>query len=139
MNFKISSLGEPIALRSPDGFSVADSVFLPSLIQDRSWGRQFDAHPNWVEFFMPTPNASNGANNVTEETSDFILAYPNPVPSGGTIYLRGATDIYDMQGRRRHSFNTGGVRSVDLPAGLYTLVDRTRRASRMSTVKLIVQ
>tara|TARA_B100001057_G_scaffold318046_1_gene318314 strand:+ start:534 stop:2177 length:1644 start_codon:yes stop_codon:yes gene_type:complete len=139
MNFKISSLGEPIALRSPDGFSVADSLFLPSLIQDRSWGRQFDAHPNWVEFFMPTPNASNGANNVTEETSDFILVYPNPVPSGGTIYLLGATDIYDMHGRRRHSFNTGGVRSVDLPAGLYTLVDRTRRASGMSTVKLIVQ
>ena len=62
MNFKLSSQEEPIALRSPDGFSVADSVFIPSVMQDRSWGRQFDAHPNWVEFFIPTPNATNGAN-----------------------------------------------------------------------------
>ena len=89
MNFKLSSLGEPLALRSPDGFTVADSVFVPELGQDRSWGREFDAHPNWITFFIPTPNASNGVNSVEVVDSHTTHElYPNPSVVGTPIFFQ---------------------------------------------------
>lgn len=138
MNFKLSSLGEPLALRSPDGFSVADSVFIPGVMQDRSWGRQFDAHPDWVEFFMPTPNASNGTNSITEEMSVPPTCYPNPVPTGGTVHLNEAVNAYDMHGRLLRVFNRKGAWHIDLPTGTYVLVPQNGGRVAKAAIKLQV-
>ena len=138
MNFKLSSLGEPLALRSPDGFSVADSVFIPGVMQDRSWGRQFDAHPDWVEFFMPTPNASNGTNSITEEMSVPPTCYPNPVPTGGTVHLNEAVNAYDMHGRLLRIFNRKGAWHIDLPTGTYLLVPQNGGRVAKAAIKLQV-
>ena len=139
MNFKLSSQGEPIALRSPDGFSVADSVFMPSVMQDRSWGRQFDAHPNWVEFLIPTPNATNGANNVVELESASLMCFPNPVRAHGDVTFNQAVDIYDMQGRLVQSMAAAGVWNANLPAGTYAVVAVRQAGVPGSVTKLQIQ
>ncbi|MAI23537.1 MAG: hypothetical protein CL828_05725 [Crocinitomicaceae bacterium] len=137
MNFKLSSLGEPLALRSPDGFSVADSVFMPGVMQDRSWGRQFDAHPDWVEFFIPTPNASNGANSIAEEMLAPFTCYPNPVLTGGTVHLNEAVNAYDMNGHLVRVFDKKGAWHIDLPIGTYVLV--TQRGGRVAKAAIKLQ
>lgn len=139
MNFKLSSLGEPLALRSPDGFSVADSVFMPSVMQDRSWGRQFDAHPDWIEFFIPTPNASNGANNVAEFELEAFTCFPNPVASGGMIHTNGAAAVYDLQGRLVLTIVAAGTWTIDLPIGTYAVIGMTSAGLATDTQRLIVQ
>ena len=139
MNFKLSSQGEPIALRSPDGFSVADSVFMPSVMQDRSWGRQFDAHSNWVEFFIPTPNATNGANNVVELESASLMCFPNPVRTYGDVTFNQAADIYDMQGRLVQSTAAAGVWNANIPAGTYAVVAVRQTGVPGSVTKLQIQ
>ncbi|MBO74524.1 MAG: hypothetical protein CMD33_04545 [Flavobacteriales bacterium] len=138
MNFKLSSLGEPLALRSPDGFSVADSVFMPGVMQDRSWGRQFDAHPDWVEFFIPTPNASNGANSIAEEMLVPLTCYPNPVLTGGTVHLKEAVNAYDMNGNLVRVFDKKGAWHVDLPTGTYVLVAQRGGRVVKAAIKLQV-
>ena len=139
MNFKLSSLGEPIALRSPDGFSVADSVFMPSIMQDRSWGRQFDAHPDWVEFFIPTPDASNGANGVTERAKQNLELYPNPVISGGTVVINKAVSIYTMQGSLVLFVSADTPWTVNLPPGTYVVVGPDNGARKPAIELLLVQ
>lgn len=139
MNFKLSSLGEPLALRSPDGFSVADSVFMPSVMQDRSWGRQFDAHPDWVEFFIPTPNTSNGANAVTEFELEPFTCFPNPVTTGGMIHTNGAAAVYDLQGRWVMTIAIAGTWNVDLPSGTYVVIGMTSAVTEGGAQRLIVQ
>ena len=139
MNFKLSSLGEPLALRSPDGFSVADSVFMPSLMQDRSWGRQFDAHPDWIEFFIPTPNASNGANDVAEIEIEAFICFPNPVASGDMIQTNGAAAVYDLQGRCVLTIAAAGTWNVDLPSGTYAVMGTTSIGTEEGAQRLIVQ
>ncbi|MGB1122457.1 MAG: lamin tail domain-containing protein [Flavobacteriales bacterium] len=139
MNFKLSSLGEPLALRSPDGFSVADSVFLPSVMQDRSWGRQLDAHSDWVEFFIPTPNASNGANDVTEIQSESFVCFPNPIASGGLIHVNSGAVVYDLQGRLVLTLSQSGIWNVDLPSGTYVVMGMTSAGEKANTLQLLVQ
>ena len=139
MNFKLSSLGEPLALRSPDGFSVADSVFMPSVMQDRSWGRQFDAHPDWVEFFIPTPNASNGANDVAEFEAEAFTCFPNPVVSGGMIHTNGPAAVYDLQGRLVLTIVAAGTWTIDLAPGTYAVIGMTSAGVATDTQRLIVQ
>ena len=139
MNFKLSSIGEPLALRSPDGFSVADSVFIPSVMQDRSWGRQFDAHPDWVEFFIPTPNASNGANNVAEIQPEVLTLFPNPIVSGGLIHVNGAAVVYDLQGRLVLTITKSGTWNVNLTSGTYAVIGETSTGEKAGVQRLLVQ
>ena len=139
MNFKLSSLGEPLALRSPDGFSVADSVFMPGVMQDRSWGRQFDAHPDWVEFFIPTPNASNGANDVAEIQSEGFVCFPNPIASGGLIHVNDGAVVYDLQGRLVLTITRPGIWNVNLPSGTYAVIGKTSKGGNSDVLRLLVQ
>ena len=139
MNFKLSSLGEPLALRSPDGFSVADSVFMPSIMQDRSWGRQFDAHPDWIEFFIPTPNASNGANEVAEFELEDFTCFPNPVASGGMVHTNGAAVVYDLQGRCILTIPAAGTWNINRPSGTYAVFGLTSAGRATGTQRLLVQ
>jgi len=139
MNFKLSSLGEPLALHSPDGFSVADSVFMPSVMQDRSWGRQFDAHPNWVEFFIPTPDASNGANDVAEIQPQEFTYFPNPIASGGLIHVNSAATVYDLYGRLVLTISQSGTWNINLPSGTYAVIGETLAGEKTGAERLIVQ
>ena len=140
MNFKLSSVGEPLAIRSPDGFSVADSVFLPSIGQDRSWGRAFDAHPDWVEFFIPTPNATNGENAVSEATDgEHPKVFPNLLQTGGAATFSCPAEIYDAQGKSVMKIPSSGSIALDLPTGMYIAVWNQEQAPHAPAARIFVQ
>jgi hypothetical protein len=108
-------------------------------MQDRSWGRQFDAHPDWVEFFIPTPNASNGANDVAEFELEAFNCFPNPVASGGMIHTNGAAAVYDLQGRLVLTIVAAGTWNIDFPSGTYAVIGKTSAGLATDTQRLIVQ
>ena len=61
VNFKFSSSGDFIALINQDGNTIADSISIPGLNPDVSYGRRHDASPLWITFNPSTPNATNWA------------------------------------------------------------------------------
>ncbi len=68
-NFKISSSGETITLKSPDG-TIVDSVKTAKLSDDYSYGRIYDGSPELTVFSKATPGSSN---------TDGITAVSEPV------------------------------------------------------------
>ena len=58
-NFKFNKSGDFIALVAPDGNTIIDSISIIQLNRDESYGRQFDAAPQFIIFNPSTPGASN--------------------------------------------------------------------------------
>lgn len=77
-NFTIKGSGEKIFLSSPTGI-IVDSLDVPDLGADMSFGKQNDGMPNVFFFVSPTPNATN--NNVAGYTG--YETQPTIAPSGG--------------------------------------------------------
>ena len=57
--FKFNASGDLVVLYRPDASSVEDSIRLPSILSDQSYGRSYDASSTWVFFTTPTPAATN--------------------------------------------------------------------------------
>lgn len=137
LNFKLSSFGEPLALRSPDGFTVADSVFIPELSPDRSWGRAYDAGTPWTLFNIPTPNASNGPVSTPEtgnELNSEIVIFPNPAKAGHHIFTDASGTLYNIQGEALSEWNPSEWRTAPETPGMYIFIDAATKNSK----KLIV-
>ncbi|MDP4182893.1 MAG: CotH kinase family protein, partial [Bacillota bacterium] len=98
-NFKLSSSGEKIVLKAPNG-SVIDSVTYSSLRDDQSYGRITDGSSQYTVFTKSTPSSSN-ANGIT------LVNEPVFSRSGG-LY----TEAFDLQ-----------LTSVDSQAKIYYTTD----------------
>jgi len=87
MPFKLSKSGEEIALfYDPNGAAdTVDYISYGSQTTDVSYGRSFDASPQWVFFPSPTPDASNGVLTIEEEEALRLMVYPNPHRGNFTI------------------------------------------------------
>ena len=59
-NFKLNAASETVALFAPNG-TVVDSVRVPALSMDISYGRVPDAGESWGTLAVPTPGAPNAA------------------------------------------------------------------------------
>ncbi|MBV43045.1 MAG: hypothetical protein CL834_08425 [Crocinitomicaceae bacterium] len=139
-NFKVSSSGEPIALRSPDGFTIADAVEVPALGLGKSWGRDFDAGSPWIEFQIPTPNASNGDANPVSMISGqqpFADPYPNPVGYGESMKVSTGGRMLNSAGFVIKQWNTSGSVLFDQAPGLYIIHWETSQGQRTSTSKIL--
>ena len=82
-NFKISSAGESLLLTSPSG-TTADSLWIPSLSPDQSFGRLPDGGPQWLRLSHSTPGAGNDASEVVHSLLPPVLSqssgfYDQPV------------------------------------------------------------
>lgn len=106
MTFRFSASGEHLAFRSPDGFTVVDSLFLPALAPDISYGRLTDGGLPWVQFMATTPEASNNGSAVgvgewplEQPLQDPLLRIPNPWLAGSTHSFDTCTRVYDSTGR----------------------------------------
>jgi len=60
-NFRISSSGEELLLSAATG-QIIDSLTIPALPADMSWGRNADSPATWMLFPYPTPGNENGNN-----------------------------------------------------------------------------
>ena len=63
-NFKIKSKGEHLLLASPNG-AIVDSLSVPTLAVDVSYGRTPDGVSSWAYFVSPTPGAANNTESAT--------------------------------------------------------------------------
>ncbi len=75
-NFKINSSGEMVMLSGPDG-EIRDSVSVPGLPPDISWGRDSDGGDNWLYFNPPTPGETNNGGSL------FLPQPPDVSPQPG--------------------------------------------------------
>lgn len=138
-NFKISSSGEPITLRTPDGFTIADDVDVPELGLGISWGRTFDGGSAWIDFSIPTPNASNGtANNISMiSKQSFFEPYPNPIRFGQSIQVSRGGRMLNSAGRVVKQWNISGLVRFDQAPGLYIIQWDTIIGQKPSPSKIL--
>jgi hypothetical protein len=111
MTFRFTAAGEHLAFRSPDGFTVVDSLFLPALASDISWGRLTDGGLPWVQFVEATPEASNAGAVVGMHeawTPSLAGGLPNPIQVGNSINLPSPARIFDGSGRWIRDVEMGG-------------------------------
>lgn len=82
-NFKLSKSGEEIGLFHDNGISLDTTDYISFSVQstDVSYGRSYDASPDWVFFSPSTPNASNGTVGINEIEKSGLKIYPNPYHS----------------------------------------------------------
>ncbi len=114
-NFKLSASGEDVGLFQVIGNDtlLIDGLSYGVQTADTSYGRETDAHPNWVFFPYPTPNSSNGVIPVGIKGSNYsnniISVYPNPYLEKTSIYNpfdeRMFVDIYSSDGQLLTSFD----------------------------------
>jgi len=88
-NFKLSKSGEVIGLlfNTGAGLDTIDYISFGVQTTDISYGRQYDASPNWVFFGNATPNMSNGTLSLDElhVEQKKLKVYPNPYQGKMTI------------------------------------------------------
>ncbi|REJ84314.1 MAG: T9SS C-terminal target domain-containing protein [Bacteroidetes bacterium] len=92
-NFKLDSSGDFIALVASDGVTIIDSVTVPRLNYDVSFGRMTDGSSTWTYFAVPTPDDDNtgggylgimGKANISmnsgfyQSSIQVTLSYPDP-------------------------------------------------------------
>ncbi len=119
-SFKFSSSGDFIALVDTNGETVVDSISIPNSGADISWGRSYDASPQWITFSPSTPGSTNWT-----YTPDNIL-----INELQTINVSTVQDNYGEYNQWIELFNpnnnpinvggwklSNGITSYTLPAG----------------------
>ncbi|MCB9258790.1 MAG: CotH kinase family protein [Ignavibacteriales bacterium] len=160
INFKLSSLGEFVAIIDNDGITIVDSVTIPALNSDVSLSRENNIG-NWFVTQTSTPGTSNIITDVDENIikKDYksnIAAYPNPFnPTTNITYeiskpMSIKLEIYDILGKRvklieEDKKNAGKYNSIwngkdeynnNLSSGIYFL--KIKGESFNKTIKLML-
>ena len=121
-NFKFNSDGEALVFRSPDGFTIADSVHFGAIPLDYSWGRDPDGDGDWREFIIGTTTPEY-CNVCTSSLNDLekadLTVYPNPVRANRSFILPENASIFDLSGRFIGVYNAGIVEAGELSSGAY--------------------
>ena len=117
-NYKLSNEGEVLVLRSPDGFTIADSVHFGASAIDHSYARLPDAIGSfgWVQ--NPTPGVCNDcldANAEVFDPGDVWFVGANPCATGASIWLSMPATLWSLSGQPIADFK-GGLES--LPQGV---------------------
>lgn len=103
MTFRLSELGEHIALRSPDGYTVLDSLHPGLSWPDISRGRLTDGGEPWVSFSQTTPGASNNGATVGVAAPDLPDSAPprrvRLLRPGAWVLEPGPADLFTSAGR----------------------------------------
>ena len=89
-NFKLSSGGEFLAIVSPDGSTILDSITFPEQDADISYGRVGGELSLW-DYMTPTPGAENGilslVSDMTPTEISIHSVFPNPFNSFITLEM----------------------------------------------------
>lgn len=120
-DFKLSKSGEEIGLYFDNGSGVdtTDYISFSTQTTDVSYGRDYDASPNWVFFSTPTPNASNGTIGLEEEFQvSGLHMYPNPYEGRLTIEnptgYPATVSIYSALGQIIKVFKINAFETIEL-------------------------
>ena len=91
-NFKINSSGESLFLSSPEGL-IVDSVEIPNLPVDVSYGRQDDYEGNWFYFMTPTPWEANNSTAYNTPTPGLVDFSPKGGLHDGSVSVTLSTSL----------------------------------------------
>ncbi|MCB0820292.1 MAG: lamin tail domain-containing protein, partial [Bacteroidetes bacterium] len=147
-NFTISASGEFVGLYNITG-EVIDSISVPALGPDQSYGRTDELSTDWVIFNsgLTTPDASNATSSIelTETVSGKI--FPSPANQSFNISISGEAEnlnihVFDLNGRIMFTGNTGSNSLVNIDCsswsnGIYLVrigKNNTRTYSKISVV-----
>ena len=101
---------------------LIDSITYSNIPINHSFGRATDANPNWIDWTVSTPNASNLPVSVNELVSGISL-YPNPVNDDLHSTEKISGRIISSSGQTVLLFsNTQAIDCRNLPSGVYTLL-----------------
>ena len=129
MNFRLNNAGEVLVLRSPDGFSIADSSYFGTSVADHSFARL----PNGLGEFVPTDMVTFGTcNDCPDDIQAVNLGHdvvhgPNPIRHGGRLEVNTAVDVFDAQGRHLSHLPAGGFTVPETWFGWCTFVSPAGR------------
>lgn len=159
-NFKLSSLGEFLAIVDNDGITIIDSITFPSLKPDESFAREESETQNWFITSTSTPGQSNIITDVEDiipqEFKIQLEAYPNPFNPRTTInYTIPNTasrlnsiviiKVYDILGREvetivneKHKNGSYQIQydASHLTSGIYFL--KLQSGNLMKSIKLVL-
>jgi hypothetical protein len=91
-SFRLGGQGDELFLTLPDGTTLVDSVIIPGMSANRSWGRNRDGDSLWITWQDPTPRMPNlpKEDRIEPET----LLYPNPAVNTDQVHFSGAVSGY---------------------------------------------
>jgi len=158
LNFMLSQTGESIGLFDPYG-KLIDSISIPFISPNQSWGRLQDGDPNWGKFHYPTPKLPNlytSVEDLSKNATPFKI-YPNPasdlaylevfsrepgtvkieiIESMGKLVSRW-TDYHTGSGPETFEWNLANVSGQKVTSGIYYC--RIQTSSGISVMKIMVQ
>ena len=137
MNFKLNGEGEALVLRSPDGFTIADSVHFGASAPDNSYARLPNGSGPFAWTEEPTPGTCNDCSDgFSEETLDNACLYQgsNPLMPGQAFTVSEPATMHGMGGNVVLGLEAGRHCLPQLPAGLYFL-----RSNSGKVAKLVVR
>ena len=123
LDFKLDDLSETVYISEAQNSArvLIDSITYSNIPINHSFGRATDANPDWIDWTVSTPNASNLPVSVNELVSGISL-YPNPVIEMLHFTEKISGRILSMQGEVvQVFFNTQEIPCQSLAAGIYTL------------------
>jgi hypothetical protein len=102
-NFKISAAGEMLLLSSPD-FGVVDSISVPSLQADQSYGRLPDGGTSWTFMNSPTPGDANSVSGDEDRIAQPVFSsasgfYNQPVLLNMSTAAENVSVRYTLDGK----------------------------------------
>ena len=136
LDFKLKTSDE-VVLTSPDASTVIHQISYSDVDEDKSYGAEVDADPNYIIFDIPTPNAANMTitNNKNIVDKEDFKIYPNPVSDILNIsgdFLNSSWEIFDAFGKRVKNGSTKTIDLSELETGLYLI-----NINRSRTIKFI--
>jgi spore coat protein H len=124
LDFKLDDLSETVYISEVQNSArvLIDSITYSNIPINHSYGRATDANPNWIDWTVSTPNASNLPVSVNELVSGISL-YPNPVIDELHSTEKISGRIISSSGQTVLLFsNTQAIDCRNLPSGVFTLL-----------------
>ena len=134
MNFKLNGQGEALVLRSPDGFTIADSVHFGASAPDNSYARLPNGSGPFAWTEEPTPGTCNDCSDgFSQETLDSACLYlgSNPLMPGQAFTVSEPATMHGMGGSVVLGLEAGRHCLPQLPAGLYFLRSNSGKVAKL--------
>ena len=133
-NFRLNNNGEALVLRSPDGFTIADSVHFGVSVSGDSFARLPNGTGQFEWTAQPTPGECNdcteGSIDGTETPVQWFVGN-NPAHNGMSIHLDVPADLFHSSGQWMARFEPGTHAFPHVPVGIYVMRNEAGEAVRL--------
>jgi hypothetical protein len=120
-NFKLTSAGETITLKKPDG-TIVDSVKFPALADDQSYSRTSDGAATFTTDAKPTPRSQNSTSVIVPGSGCKIAGYVKPDFNFTNDNIKAGFKVEVVETGKSATTDSNGYFVIsDVAGGNYTL------------------